>query len=242
MSVGLDVLRLLAATGPAPAATIARRLGHPRSSTYHLLSVLVENGFVTHYPDERTYGLGVAAFEIGTAYLRQDRLERLGRPVLARVAGATRATAQLGVLLGAEVVYLLKQEPARSIPLVTDVGVRLPAHLTASGRALLARLPAVEFEAIYPAGTPLADRTGRGPRSIAALRRLIARERTTGVAIEQGYVSVDIASVAAAAVDRRGRPQAAVTVSVPSADFAGRRTALVDAVTRAASELSARLR
>ena len=43
-------------------------------------------------------------------------------------------------------------------PLVTDVGVRLPAHLTASGRAILAPLPAAQVRALYP------DRRGvRGP-------------------------------------------------------------------------------
>ena len=72
LGTGLALLRLLAeATEPLPAATLALRLGQPRSSVYHLLSVLVDEGFVLHYPGERRFGLGVAAFEVGTAYLRQ---------------------------------------------------------------------------------------------------------------------------------------------------------------------------
>ncbi len=239
---GLEVLRLLATTGPQPAATVARRLGLPRSSTYHLLGVLTAAGFVSHYPEEQAYGLGVAAFEIGTAYLRQERLERLGRPVLARVVSATRATAQLGILLGNDVLYLLKREPARPLPLITDVGVRLPAHLTASGRALLARLPAKELDAIYPPRAPLADRTGHGPTTVAALRRVLNRELADGVSVEQGHVTIGIASMAAAAVDRTGRPIAAVAVSVPSRVLTEQRDALASAVTRAAAELSAHLR
>ncbi|WP_279579262.1 helix-turn-helix domain-containing protein [Fodinicola feengrottensis] len=55
----LEVLRLLAARpGPLPASAIARELGLPRSSAYHLLSVLADQGFVIHLPEERRYALG----------------------------------------------------------------------------------------------------------------------------------------------------------------------------------------
>jgi DNA-binding IclR family transcriptional regulator len=82
-----QVLALLQALArqpvPVPAGALARDLGLPRSTTYHLLAELVDAGFVVHLPEERRYGLGVSAFEIGSAYLRQEPLARLGRPVLA---------------------------------------------------------------------------------------------------------------------------------------------------------------
>ena len=56
----LAVLQVLARSpGPVPAATLARELGLPRSSTYHLLTELIDAGFVVHLPEERRYGLGV---------------------------------------------------------------------------------------------------------------------------------------------------------------------------------------
>ena len=62
----LDVLELLARhAAPLPAAAIARDLGLPRSTTYHLLSALRERGYVAHLEDERRWGLGVAAFALG---------------------------------------------------------------------------------------------------------------------------------------------------------------------------------
>ena len=102
---GLALLRLLAGrAGPVSAATAARELGLPRSTTYHLLAELAAAGFVTHLPEERRYGLGVAAFELGSAYLRHDPLERLGRPLLQRlvhrVDGPAHGTAHLGCCTG----------------------------------------------------------------------------------------------------------------------------------------------
>jgi DNA-binding IclR family transcriptional regulator len=50
----LDVLTLLGRhVAPVPASAIARDLGLPRSTTYHLLAVLQEKGFVVHLPEER---------------------------------------------------------------------------------------------------------------------------------------------------------------------------------------------
>jgi DNA-binding transcriptional ArsR family regulator len=54
LSAGLAVLKLLAAaTAPVPAGVIARDLGLPRSTTYRLLGVLADGGFVTHFPEDR---------------------------------------------------------------------------------------------------------------------------------------------------------------------------------------------
>src|SRR5450755_4584617 len=147
----LAVLRLLARhTEPQPAAAIARDLALPRSSVYHLLRVLTDEGFVVHLPEERRYGLGVAAFELGSAYTRQAPLQRAGRPLLTRLVETTSHNAHLAVLHGRDVLYVVEERAPGRPPLVTDVGVRLPAHLTASGRSLLAELPASQVRALFP--------------------------------------------------------------------------------------------
>ncbi|WP_018351094.1 IclR family transcriptional regulator [Longispora albida] len=209
---GLGILLHLASRpGPQSASVLARELGLPRSTTYHLLAELAEAGFVTHLPEERRYGLGVAAFELGSAYLRHEPLERLARPLLQGLVDATGRTAHLGVLHGAETLYLLKEQPRNPQTLVTDIGVRLPAQLTAAGRALLGHLPAAQVRALFPRVSSFVDRTGRGPRSLAALRRLLAAEQDWSV--EDGYVTPGFASVAAACFDHGGRPVAAISVT-----------------------------
>lgn len=207
----LRLLRYLASQPrPVPAATAARQLGLPRSTTYRLLGVLEEQGFVTYLPEARRYGLGVAAFEIGSAYLRHDGLERLARPLLARLAAATEDTVHLGVLDGRELLYLLKEVPARPDPLVTEVGVRLPAHLTASGRCLLAGVPAAQVTATFPTAATLTDRTGRGPSTVRELRAQLAADAAAGWSSESGEITEGFASVAVAANDHAGRPVASI--------------------------------
>lgn len=208
----LAVLRLLAAApGPLPASAIARALDLPRSSTYHLLTAMAEDGFVTSIPEERRWGLGVAAFEIGSAYLRHEPLERLARPLLRRLVDGVGEIAQLGVLHGAETLYLLKEQPPRHATLVTDVGVRMPAQLTASGLSLLAHLPSAQVRALFPGR--FVNRTGRGPASLRELRRVLAEDARRGWSSEDGYITEGFASIAACAFDHTGHPTAAVALT-----------------------------
>ncbi|MEU3271326.1 IclR family transcriptional regulator [Saccharomonospora sp. NPDC006951] len=243
---GLALLGALAGhAGPVSAAALARELGLPRSTTYHLLAELESAGFVVHLPAERRYGLGIAAFELGSAYLRHDPLERLAGPVLRRLVDKAGHTAQLGILHGNELVYLVKERPAVPETLVTDVGVRLPSHLTASGRAMLCHLPAAHVRALFPAPSAFVRRTGRGPRSLAELRGLLAAHRRLGWAVEDGHVTEGFASVAHPVFDHGGRPLASVGVTLrhPCEGDACIETWpwLAEQVRRAASELTSRI-
>ncbi len=236
----LAVLTHLAAQpGPVPAASIARDLGLPRSTTYHLLGVMTRAGFVVHLPEDRRYGLGVSAFELGTAYTRQAPLARLARPVLARLVDAVGHNAHLAVLHGREVLYVVEERAPGRPPLVTDVGVRLPAPLTASGRAVLAALPAAQVRALFPDASAFVERHGTGPRSLAALRSLLTDTRRDGVAREDGEVTPGFASMAVAVLDHADHPVAGLAVTWPADDPPA--ASLAERLRRAAAELSRRL-
>lgn len=236
----IAVLRHLAAQArPVTAVSVARALELPRSSTYHLLAALAEARFVVHLPEERRWALGVGAFELGQAYLRAQPLERLARPLLHRLAHDTHTSSHLAILDGRDVVYLATERPPQTPVLVVDVGVRLPAHLTASGRCLLAAMPAAQVHALFPPGRSLPTRTGRGPTSPSQLRRVLATTRRRGHGVEEDEVVDGVASVAVAARDHDDRAVAAVTLVLPSD---ASRDGLVEAAHATAEALSRRLR
>ena len=212
----LRVLRYLAGQpDPVTLDRLAAAVGLPRSTAYHLVAAMIEEGFVVHLPEEHRYGLGVAAFEVGSGYARQEPLQRIARRPLAALVDATGHTAHLALLHGRDVLYVVEERAPGRPPLVTDVGVRLPAHLTASGRAVLARLPAAQVRALYPDRDAFVDRHGVGPRSPSALRAVLAETRQRGYAVEHGEVTPGFASVAAAALDHNAHPVAGVAVTYP---------------------------
>ena len=215
----LAILRLLAASAtPLAAATIARELALPRSTAYHLLATLQDEGFVVHLPDERRYGLGVAAYELASGYARQAPLQRLARVPVAALVDRTGHSGRVGVLHGRDVLFVLEERAAGRPPLITDTGVRLPAQLAASGRALLAALPPQQLRALYPDASAFALRSGRGPQSLSALRQILIDVRRRGYAIEEGEVTPGFASVAAAVLDHIGHPLASVALTFPQSE------------------------
>lgn len=224
--------------GPVAARTIADHLGIPRSTTYHLLTAMAGHGFVVHLAGERRWGLGTAAFELAGGYARQQPLTRLGRPLIAGLADSTGENAHLAVMTGRDVLYIVEERAPRRPALVSDVGVRLPAHLAATGRAMLAALPREQVRALYPDAASFSDRTGRGPTRPSELRELLRAVRVAGFASEDGEITLGFCSIGVAVRDHTGWPVAAVAVTWQGeregADLAAR-------ARRAASELERRL-
>jgi DNA-binding IclR family transcriptional regulator len=210
----LKVLRFLAAQAdPVPLERIAQAVELPRSTAYHLVNAMIEQGFVTHIAEERRYCLGVAAFEVGIGYARQAPLQRIAHRPLATLVDRIGHSAHLAVPHGRDVLYVLEERAPGRAPLVTDVGVRLPAHLTASGRAIMAALPPHQVRALYPDRGAFVDRHGRGPRSLSALRSVLAQTRARGYATEDGEVTPGFASVAVAVLDHNGLPVAGIATT-----------------------------
>ncbi len=243
----LAILQALGKAGsPVPAAAIAKKLGLPRSSTYHLLAAMEKDGFVIHFPEEQRWGLGVSAFELGSAYLRHDPLERLARPLLARLVRETEnkipAVAQLGILQNTEVLYLAKEVPHHPVTIVTEVGVRLPAHLTASGKAIMCQLDAKQVRAMYGAITSLPTRTGKGPATLKELTNDLQTAKQRGFSFENGFVTDGFSSIAVAVLNHLQMPVAAIGMTF-RADAAAEefQELLVKQLKVAATELSKRL-
>jgi DNA-binding IclR family transcriptional regulator len=239
----LRILVLLARqVEPVPAGTVAASLDLPRSTTYRLLGALVDQGFVSYLPEERRYGLGVVTFEMGSSYSRQMPLRRVALPVLTRLVATSKETAHLAVLHGPDVYYVIEERAPGRRALVTDVGVRLPATLTASGLAILSALSAAQLKAIYPTSAALVDRDGRGPVSLGELRTLLRQVRARGYAVEDGLVTEGLASVGFPVQDRTGYPVAGVSVTFEAGRVdAERHDRLVSDVRRTAATLTGRL-
>lgn len=235
------VLRILSylATQRAsvPASTISTALGLPRSSTYQLLATLREHGFVVS--GDRRWALGVASHDLGSGYLRQQPLALVGRPLVSKMVAQIGESAHLAVLHGRDVVYVVEERAPGRPSLVTDTGVRLPAHLTASGRSMLSAMSREQVLAIFPDDTSLAAR-GRQSVTRRQLKEFLRVARERGFATETGDVTEGLSSVAVPIVDRSGWPIAALAITYPdtTADVSG----LVTTMRNVAAELSRRLR
>lgn len=231
---------LAAADEPVSVGGLARAIGAPRSSTYQLLGLMADRDFVMRVGDR--WALGPASFTVGSRFAHTAGLERRARPLVRslveQVRGIAPVVAHLAVLHGRETLYVVKESPPLTLTVVTDIGVRLPANLTASGRSMLMRLAPAQVRALFPDRTSFVNRTGQGPTTPAALRSALAADRRRGYAVEDGAITMGLSSVAAPVIDHLGHPAAAIGLTFRSDVREANRRRLAAAAMHTAGHLS----
>src|SRR5690606_24048236 len=135
----------LAARGPLTLTELERVTGRSKSLVFRSLRELEQRQFVSRASDHR-YRLGLVAFEVGAAFLSQGGIDDSIRETLRVLADQTGESTNLGILRGAEVLYLMKFEGRASYVTLSRVGGRAPATCTANGKALLSTLSTAELK------------------------------------------------------------------------------------------------
>jgi DNA-binding IclR family transcriptional regulator len=212
-------------------------IGTPKSSTHRLLTTMCELGVTKKTADGRfvigprmaTYSEQVTEGHTGLlglfyAYARQIRDRR-------------DETVQLAVPSGPEVTFIAYVETTKPVRLQARIGRQLPAHASASGKAILAFRDEAALRPVLEAGLPpLTDFTIRTER---ALRDELALVRERGYAVEVEEVTSHLSCFSAPVLDAEGRAVAAVTACVPSNSIPPQRAEdLIGEVRWASGELS----
>lgn len=205
------------ASGP-PSATLAslsRRLDYPRSSTLAICNSLVEAGLLQRDADG-SYRLGPHILELSRAFLGQtDLLAEFGR-VVAESAVLPAQTLVCSVLRGRDVVYVGRRPGANPLGVTYDIGLRLPAHCTASGLAMLSTLGEAELDDLYGDAEKLEQLTPRSISTPAELRRRLQAVRERGYAVDDGETAAAMLCLGATVRDDAGTTVGAVAVSMPN--------------------------
>lgn len=211
----------------------------PKASVHNLLATLEETGFVVRDEDGR-YSVGLAAFEVGSAHQVRTGLLRLAAPVLRDLVRRHNETCHLGILDGADVLYVERLESTQPVRLTTATGRRVTAYATGIGKALLSLLPDAEVAALHPAGLP-APLTPSTLPTVAALLADVAETRRRGYAVDNEESTPGV-RCAAAAVAVPGWPATGISLAVPLQRAADDRIAELGAdVQAAAATLAGRL-
>jgi DNA-binding IclR family transcriptional regulator len=206
-------LGLLDTFGPQDAeltlTEIAHRSGLPKPTTLRLLSQLVQWEALERVGN--SYRLGMKMFLLGQRVPRHRTLREAALPYLEDLYEATHENIHLAVPDGVSTLFLEKVSGHDSMPIVSRVGGKLPAHCTATGKIFLAHGELAQFQRTVAFGL-----TRCTPRTIVApglLRRELERTAERGYGVNYEEVEVGVSAVAAPVVDGAGRVVAAVSVT-----------------------------
>ena len=193
----------------------SEELGVGQSTAHRLLTSLRAQGFVAQDKPNGPYRRGPTLTEVGIAAIGGVDIRRAARPVLEELRERIRETVSLFVLESRNVRFIDCVESPRSVRVCSRTGMVLPAHCTAGGKAILAALPASEFERRY--GNH--DLEVRTMSSIHDQQELIddlavISERGYALNFEEGEPG--IGAIGVVIQDQTGAPLGSIAVAVPS--------------------------
>lgn len=230
--------RLAQQRRPLTMARLAADLGLPKSSVHGLCNTLLALGYLRRL-DDGSLTIGARVMSLAEAFLAgtdvASEFEALWRD------RPPEETVVLSVLDGAEVVYIAVRNGSQPLSLAFTRGMRLPAHLAATGRAMLACLAPADAQARLGGG-PLAALTPRSQTDPAAALAGLATVRAQGYSSDDEGVRMGVYGLGAAVLDAGGRPVAGVGIclnktTLDAAELARQTQRVIDA----AAELSRRL-
>jgi IclR family KDG regulon transcriptional repressor len=211
----LDILELLASTNEGYTLTeIAKAIDAPKSTILPIVHTLCERKFLTLNNVTSQYIIGINAFMVGSACLKNMDILSLLKSELQYIVDATSETCQLGILVnGSNVLYLIKIDSPEPLRLVSFVGKQLPAYCTAIGKALISHYSLEQLRKAYPNG--LKPMTANTITDFTVLFKELETIRTTGIAAEIGESNID-SQCLAVPLRKDDHIVAAISVSTPT--------------------------
>lgn len=211
----LDILLCFTREDPARSLTqIAEAITMSKTTVHRLLATLENKRFITRDNATGLYRLGLRFIEMASLVLQDVELHRWAQPYLQRLAKECGETVDLSILDGSHVIYLEVIESPQRVKLAAAVGQRLPACLTASGKALLAFLPEEPVKKIISEN--LAATTNHNPVSIPEMMEDLRATAVRGYAISEQEYEEEINAVAAPIFDKDRNPIASIAIVGPS--------------------------
>lgn len=217
---------------------LSARLQLPPSTVHGILKTLMAHGMVVQDRESSRYQLGPAVLKLGNVYL--DTLELRSRALVwsEELAKRTGYAVRTGVLLLDEVLIIHHEPRPDGTRQMPELGIVIPWHASALGKATLAHLPDQAQELL--ARGSLRSMTGETITDPAALKEQLLAIAASGLATEQEEAVIGECGAAAPIFDSSGAAVGAIGVVVPISEWPPAESTLT-AVQEAARNISREL-
>lgn len=207
-----DILEILSVrNAPMSLSEIAAESGLSKSTVHRLLTAMLARSIVAK-TDDGAYTIGYKIIEMASMRINDLELVTEAAPYLSKIARELDLTAHLGILEGAEVVYLEKLDGHPNAQRYTQVGQRSPAFCSSIGKCLMAGMSRDELDDVLDE----CDFKRYTPHTITNRRDYIEhlrQVRQQGWAMDDEEYEVGHRCVGATVYDYRGLPVAAISAS-----------------------------
>lgn len=190
---------------------IATELEIPVTSVNDIIKALLEMGMLDLIDTRsKAYGIGLKAFYIGNAYIRNTSLIDRAKPIVKELGALLNKTVFLGKHANGKVTYLYKHEAPGVLIATCSIGSQATMHNTALGKSILA----YDLEALAQVNSkPFKQETKKTITNFEELRTDLEQVRERGYAIDDREHNEHLFCIGAPIFDSSGRVIAALSVS-----------------------------
>lgn len=226
------------ASSEVTAIGLARDLAIPKSTLHGLLSAMEELQLI-HRDSHGGIQTGPRPLAWSRDFIaRSDLAGVFHRYFSGEAQNAQRLsgyTITMTVRDGADVVYIACSQAKQPLGVAFQVGMRLPAPFTATGKVLLGTLPDAALDTLFRDGFP-PPLTRFSVRTLAELRASMEHQAERGYSIDDGETREGMICLGSAIRDHSGAVRAGLAMSVTRTEAKAASLETLGAALKAAAE------
>jgi IclR family transcriptional regulator, KDG regulon repressor len=193
---GLILLELIEESqNPMTLQDLWKKLGWNKATIYRMLNTFQMRGYLQRDPATKGYSLGLKIFSMYNSLLNNFNIQQIVRPYLNAIVEKTNEEAHVAININKRIVFVDRVRSPKMISSNSEIGLSLPLHATALGKAYLACLPSGKVEENLE--LPLSRHTRNTITSLDVLKEELNQIRTNGFALDEGEFDLDMRCIAA---------------------------------------------
>jgi sugar lactone lactonase YvrE/DNA-binding IclR family transcriptional regulator len=200
------------APAPMTFTQLLKACGLPKGTLHRILTTLQREGLLRHDAYSKTFRLGLRFLELAHEVWSDFDLRVAAQDELVRLRDLVGESVHLAVLDGDSVVVIASEDARQVGRISLGVGMRLPLHASAAGKAIAAYLDPLQQQDLLTSNT-LQELGPHTITSIDALKSELDLTRSRGYSLANQESSSDTVALAAPVFDFEGRPIGAVAIS-----------------------------
>ncbi len=214
---------------------IAEKTSLPLSTVHRLISSMMKHSLVMQVPETKQYKVGYMWMEIGLRQLENMDTRAVARSVMERLAHEVKESIYLSIPHGTDAIIIERVDSPLSVRIIDNLGERIPLHIGAANKTMLANLEPKEAERIV-------KQLLSSPETRQALLERLPEIKRNGYAVSYGEKTEGTASIAAPIIGFNQKVTGALSIGVLSYSITDDRLAfLIDKVKEGAKEISLKI-
>ena len=203
------VLASEATEGSLSISELSTKCDLPLSTLHRILKAMIAQGMIEQDEQTKHYRLGTIWMELGLqVYDTMDYISKI-RPELERLAREVEESVYLSKPAGLDTIIIERIDSVTNpIRIYDQLGIRIPMHIGAANKALLASIPKDQAKDIMNQLVPMEE--------MADLEAQLEQIRLQGYAISHGERTAGTSSVAVAVFNGFGDSIGAVSIGFVS--------------------------